>query len=443
MGMDVYLGRKRLLCLVAVSMALIMVLAFGAGCGGGKKEGGTEGKRTEPETGLTWPTEYRENQRTGRSEKNAPDTGEVKWIYEAGAQTRAWSVLDKEGNVIAGFQGKVVSVIPEGGTLAWEFPTGAGNASTCCVGDDGTIYASAGNSVYSLSSKGIEKWSYDLGSEADEPALGKDGTVYVGSISGRLVALDKNGKLKWDQKVPGNIRSPSLDKSSNLYCSAAPLVMYAFDKNGKQKWEFKPEGDLPLHEGMFSWANTLDVPSIGDDGTVYVGSFVSPGITTAGQQIPGYAMPSKGKLYAVTAQGVKKWEYVPQFDPAYTIHTPSIGRDGTLYAGTSCWRVIALHPDGTTKWEFHTGEGQDVCPSVYSPSIGRDGLLYAATTSAKIFCITPEGTEKWRFAAEDPWLPGMSGSNNFTPPPIGDDGTLFSVLAQGRIYAFKPPASVK
>jgi len=80
--------------------------------------------------------------------------------------------------------------------------------------------------------------------------------------------------------VPGNICTPTAAKDA-LYCGASPLVLYAFDKEDNKLWEVRPEGDLPLYEGLSDWANTLDYPSIGDDGTLYVGSFPYPGITSA------------------------------------------------------------------------------------------------------------------------------------------------------------------
>lgn len=422
--------------LPSVLLALILVISLAAGCGGNGdgKTGGSGGEKT---VDLTWPTSYYNNLRTGRSPYDGPGTSNVKWQYEAGATSTAWSVLGKDGKVISGIQGKVICLDPEEGSLAWEFPTGESSATTCRVDDDGNIYVSAGNGVYCLTSKGKQKWSYDMGSEACEPTVGPDGTIYAGSIGGKLVALSNDGKLEWDTSVPGNIRSPSIDKDGNLYCSASPLVLYMFDKNGKQKWAFKPEGDLPIYEGLFAWANTFDIPSIGEDGTIYIGSFVTPGINSSGQFIQGYAIPDQGKLFAVTPGGEKKWEYLRP-DGKFTIHSPTIGDDGTLYVGTSCWRVIALDHTGSTLWEFFTDPEMKDCPSVYSPPIGKDGLLYAATTNGKIICITPQGTEKWRFDCGNPWMPDMSRSNNFTPPAIGKDGVIFSTLFQGRVYAFGP-----
>lgn len=91
--------------------------------------------------------------------------------------------------------------------------------------------------------------------------------------------------------------------------------------------------------------------------------------------------------------------------------------------------------------EFNTREGQNVCPGVYGPPIGTGGPLYPAATSAETFCITPRGTEKRRFGGGDPWLRGLGGSNDFAPPPTGTDGALFSILAEGKIYAFSTGAA--
>ncbi len=348
--------------------------------------------------------------------------------------------LDGAASYIA--EGKAVALNPATGTAVWEFATGGAAVETPCVGDDGTVYLGVGTRVYALKADGTEKWSFDLGSKADGPSVGPDDNIYAGSVGGKIVALSPSGALEWEASVPGSIRSPSFDKKGNLLCSAATLCMYAFDSKGRKLWEFKPEGDLPVYPGLFDWANTLDTPSVGSDGTIYAGSYHSPNMTTSATQIPDYAVSPQAKVYGISSGGVKKWEFVSTYECGSTLHTPSIGADGTLYAGTSCWRVIALNPaNGTLKWEFNTGEGQGVCPSIWSPSIGKDGLLYAATTSAKIFCITPEGTEKWRYQGPEPWLPNYGGSNGFTPQPINEDGVMFSVLCEGKVFAFKTAAA--
>lgn len=428
----------------ALALALLLLLTvIASGCGGGGGLGNADnGKKGEASKQLVWPTAYRNGQRDGRSAVPGPQAPSVLWTYEGGAKTYCWAVLMKDGNVVTGFEGKAVALNPATGTAVWEFATGGAAVETPCVGDDGTVYLGVGTRVYALKADGTEKWSFDLGSKADGPSVGPDDNIYAGSVGGKIVALSPSGALEWEASVPGSIRSPSFDKKGNLLCSAATLCMYAFDSKGRKLWEFKPEGDLPVYPGLFDWANTLDTPSVGSDGTIYAGSYHSPNMTTSATQIPDYAVSPQAKVYGISSGGVKKWEFVSTYECGSTLHTPSIGADGTLYAGTSCWRVIALNPaNGTLKWEFNTGEGQGVCPSIWSPSIGKDGLLYAATTSAKIFCITPEGTEKWRYQGPEPWLPNYGGSNGFTPQPINEDGVMFSVLCEGKVFAFKTAAA--
>ncbi|MGQ9474833.1 MAG: hypothetical protein ACUVRX_05605 [Actinomycetota bacterium] len=75
-----------------------------------------------------------------------------------------------------------------------------------------------------------------------------------------------------------------------LYCGASPFVLYAFDKRGEKLWECRPEGQIPLYKGLNKWANSLHDASIGDDGTIYVGSLPYPGYTSKGPPIPGYSV---------------------------------------------------------------------------------------------------------------------------------------------------------
>lgn len=446
MSLSTRWNRKAFGCCLVLALTAAILSLLPTGCGA-KKEA-TEGSGAADGTGggkqqalLTWPTVYRDARRTGRGAGAGPDTADVLWTYNAGSESDAWAVLGKEDEILCGFHGKVVSIDAQSGAALWEFSTAGESATACCVAEDGTIYFGAGTRIHALTPEGSEKWSYELGYKADEPVADLDGTVYAGSVGGKLVALNPDGTLKWEAKVEGDIRTPAIGKDA-LYCGASPFVLYAYDKKGYKLWECRPEGEIPLYGGLYEWANSLDRAAIGDDGTIYVGSLPYPGYTTAGQAIPGYAVPAMGKLYAVSPQGQVLWKYQPQISGTsyLSVFTPSIGRDGTLYAGTSYWRVLAVDSHGRLLWEFNVDRGERVCPSVYSPSIGRDGLLYAATSGGKMFCINPDGTEKWSYDSGSPWLANMR-SNGLTPPPLGKDGTLFTVKADGRVYAFRGPAT--
>lgn len=381
--------------------------------------------------GLFWPRVYRDNRLTGRSPVNGPLDNTIKWTSDLGAHARTWPVIGNDGIIITGCEGVFTAVKTTDGQKAWTYKTGLPPSKFCAVADDGTVYAAAGTKLYALSGKGELKWSYDIGSVADSPSIGPDGTIYTGSLGGRLVALSCDGKLKWQFQINDFIHSPSFGSDGTLYVGAAPLVLFAMDSNGKKLWESHPEGKKKSYPDLYPWLNCLHPPSVGDDGTLYSGSQVSHNINSKGQKLADYDMPSHGKLYAISASGEKKWEFS---SGSYSTMTPTISSDGTLYAGTTCWEVIALSPSGKVLWRFNTGE-KTTCPFVFSPPIGKDGFLYASTSSGKIFCITPDGKEKWRFSAKQHSIGYYS--NNFSPAAIGADGTLYATLYEGKIYAFK------
>ena len=70
------------------------------------------------------------------------------------------------------------------GTKKWEFRTGDGVYSSPAIGSDGTVYVgSYDKKVYALNgATGAMKWEFLTGEGVgSSPAIGFDGTVYVGS----------------------------------------------------------------------------------------------------------------------------------------------------------------------------------------------------------------------------------------------------------------------
>ena len=84
--------------------------------------------------------------------------------------------------------------------LLWEFETGSGVPSSPAIGSDGTVYVgSFDNKVYALDGKsGAKKWEFVTGESefgvTSSPAIGSDGTVYVGSRDNKVYALKTDSK---------------------------------------------------------------------------------------------------------------------------------------------------------------------------------------------------------------------------------------------------------
>jgi len=69
--------------------------------------------------------------------------------------------------------------------------------SSPAIGSDGTVYVgSYDNKLYGQDGKtGARKWEFETGSRvASSPAIGSDGTVYVGSWDKKLYAIKTDSK---------------------------------------------------------------------------------------------------------------------------------------------------------------------------------------------------------------------------------------------------------
>ena len=77
------------------------------------------------------------------------------------------------------------------GTQKWKFATGGAVFSSPAVGANGTIYVgSDDHNVYALNPDGTQKWKFVTGGTVgSSPAVGADGTIYIGSNDHNVYAL--------------------------------------------------------------------------------------------------------------------------------------------------------------------------------------------------------------------------------------------------------------
>jgi outer membrane protein assembly factor BamB len=83
------------------------------------------------------------------------------------------------------------------GTPIWEFETGNPVISSPAIGSDGTVYVgSYDKKLYAINGKsGVKLWEFETGHDVQSsPAIGSDGTVYVGSENKKLYAIKTDSK---------------------------------------------------------------------------------------------------------------------------------------------------------------------------------------------------------------------------------------------------------
>jgi outer membrane protein assembly factor BamB len=227
------------------------------------------------------------------------------------------------------------------------------------------------------------------------PAIGLDGTVYVGT--GQLLyALASDGKVKWQYQTEGFVKSsPAVDSSGNVYVGAVDSYLYALNSVGILRWRYKTGSMI------------VSSPAIGVDGTIYVGSC-------------DYG------LHAVNPDGTLRWKYHTGDAIA---SAPAVGRDGTVYIGSNDRYFYALNPDGTLKWRFQVASGSmELVFNQPSAAISANGVIYTVLGGKYLYALNPNGSQRWKQPVEK----GPS-------PVIGEDGTVYV----GGGYAFNYNGSLK
>src|SRR6187549_3412873 len=78
------------------------------------------------------------------------------------------------------------------GTKIWSFPTSGAIRTSPALGQDGTIYVGSDDqNLYAINPDGTKKWSYPTGNSVmSSPTIGRDGTIYLGSGDHNFYAIN-------------------------------------------------------------------------------------------------------------------------------------------------------------------------------------------------------------------------------------------------------------
>jgi len=329
------------------------------------------------------------------------------------------------------------------GTLKWKYQTGGPIMSSPAIGQDGTIYIGSEDScLYAFDPDGNLEWKY----QADDmiwssPAIGDDGTVYFSSRESHTYALTPEGELKWKYQTY-SISSPAIGHGGTLYVAALNGHLYAITPEGKLKWESPARG--------------LDMfpPVIGLDGTLYscgfnkvfahdsLGNLKWSFETPMNVTISAFGIDLDGNLcfctwssefYVLTPQGELKARVGARYVFTNEWTSPLIDTDGSVYLGGIYF--YALNPGYTKKWMLAKEIGYGGVES--TPTIGSDGTLYITVNDVErkgskrkrvgyLYAFTPESERKWRCKL---------GGEIKSSPAIGSDGTVYVGSLDSCVYA--------
>lgn len=326
-----------------------------------------------------------------------------------------------------------VEIEPPDTMILWRFRTFGSLRACPAIGSDGTIYVgSADSGFYAVNPDGNLKWRLPglARTTYSSPAIGPDGTAYVGSTDDCLYAINPDGTLKWRYQTGGDVRSsPAVAADGTIYVGSYDGYFYAVNPDSTLRFRFWAGGQI------------RSSPAIGIDGTIYIGSDAyvcafNPDSTVKwrygiGKDVRGspaisadgsiYVTSAYDSLHALDPNGTLKWSYPTGSDLEYS--SPAVGPDGTIYVGSEDDHLYALSPDGVLRWRCETGSGTDLS----TPAICSNGTVYVGTYKGYLYAVGPDGILKWTYKA---------GGKVYSPT-IGPDGKVYFVCSDGYLYATK------
>jgi outer membrane protein assembly factor BamB len=187
-------------------------------------------------------------------------------------------------------------------------------------------------------SDGHKLWSVALGGHAGDPAIGQDGTLFVGVDNGRVLAVGPDGRIVWEAQAGGPVRLAPEPAADALYVATDNGKLLALDLSGRPRWTTE----------LGAQPRGLD---LGADGAIML---------TA----------SDGTLRAVGADGQLRWSTPLGGDQ---LTAPAVLADGRIAVGGADEQLRIVAQNGTLQGGIDLGE-----PIQSAPAAGPEGALYVA-----------------------------------------------------------------
>ena len=288
---------------------------------------------------------------------------------------------------------------------------------------DGTLYigSMAGKLVAVNTSDGSRLWAEPLKGTGSAGGLGcapastmvaiygspaVDGNlVYVGGYNGKIYEFDSSTHLSKDRypndKSGGPIIGGPLVAAGKVYLGSSDGMVYALDAVSLDKvWEFPSEGE--------KIGKIWSTPAIDGD-TLYIGSFDK-------------------KLYAIdTATGKEKWEKPFETDGAI-ISTPLV-YDNTVYIGSFDRHLYAVNATtGKQIWQFPANDEDKNRPSswFWARPVAYNNVIYAACLDHKVYALDAKTGDK---------INEFDLGSPISSSPVLVDSSIIVASEAGKVYS--------
>jgi outer membrane protein assembly factor BamB len=255
--------------------------------------------------------------------------GSVRWTASPGSCKRSLGVgpensrCDVEGVTPSPdgsfyFGGDGITAVGSDGKVRWRYLSERRHCGSApSLSPDGLIYAVCQDLLICLQPDGIKRWEIALALDlAETPAIGPDGTAYLGGDDRRIYAVSKEGVVKFSILTGGPVRAAvALRSDGTILAGSYDGILYAVRSDGTLLWKFQT-GD-----------SIQSAPIIDRNGQVLFGS-------------------RDDRLYAVSPSGQQLWQVV---FPADVDGSPLLAEDHAILVGTDDRHLYALRSGGKSK----------------------------------------------------------------------------------------------
>jgi outer membrane protein assembly factor BamB len=391
-------------------------------------------------TDSPWPSQGGGFQHTGLSQFAGPHLGKIAWTFEcSGGIINSVAVGFEDRLHIACEDGKLYTLDSTGNRL-WDFDTETPLLSAPSVGNDGTLYVGGRSGrLFAIDVFGALRWTHDTqGPIFSSPAVSQAGQVYIGSMDGTLTALHADGTKLWRLTIPGPkslsssiLASPALGLDGTIYVGALySSKLYAFNPDGTLKWT----GDFSRVSESASGANasqagawSFTAPVVAESGVIYQSPLFDRHL---------YAIdPHTGSiLWRTDLLDVPSLDITcPEICPGGWSQ-PALGPDGTIYVGLDDAYVRAVNPQGDIMWALRLGD-----TGGFTLSVDKHGQIFAASDDGTVYLIAPNGSELAQFeTGGSPAFPVLTANNrlivtdsqDYTGFITGNKNTVWAIYGE-------------
>jgi parallel beta-helix repeat protein len=305
-------------------------------------------------------------------------------------------------------------------SFQWKYDTGGVIESSPAIGQDGTIFVgSDSGAMFAINPDGSTKWRFQTGGRITSSPAVYSNTVIFGSEDSYVYKVDaSNGSKIWKFDTYGEVySSPAIDKSGNIYIGSCDYNLYAITPHGDRKWSFFSNNRITSSPSIVYYTNQF-----GDAiNTIYIGSH-------------------DNHMYALNLEtGGLQWSIDIGGD---VWGTPAISDDRSIYiaaaevaGAANDINLFALNPDGSIKWKHEMQRGAYASPILFSDTIKSQtvGMVLMGSYDNNLYGLSYSGIEKWAFPTQNDY--DVRPADILSSPAVGSSGSIYFGSENHSIYA--------